>query len=123
MNHKHPTILTLDNSKNSVSRLISELNSLANQTRTRITGISVFNRRDGVQEIEIFHDSVQETHDNILYKDFKLGAKVGFRSVVERINSVANDKTVKIVNVVFGSRGAGMNHLEIHAKKLRRKSS
>ena len=122
MNHKHPTILTLDNSQNSVSRLISELNSLANQTRTRITGVSIFSRRDGVQEIEIFHDMVHETHDNVLFKDFDLGRKVGFRDVVKRINYIANDETVKIVNVVFGSRGNNMNHLEVHARKLRKRS-
>ncbi len=122
MNHRHPTILTLDNSRNSVARLISELNSLANQTRVRITGISIFSRRDGVQEVEIFHDDVQETYDNTLYKDFKLGRKVGFRDIIKRINYIANDKTVKIVNIIFGSRGDDINHLEVHARKLRRKS-
>ena len=120
MNHKHPTLLTLNDSKNSVSKLVSALNSLANQTRVRITGVSIFSRRDGVLEVEIIHDSVDETHDNILYKDFSLERKVGFREIVKRINSVANDKTVKIVNVVFGSHRRNRTHLEVHARKLRR---
>jgi hypothetical protein len=120
MNHKHPTLLTLNDSKNSVSKLVSALNSVANQTRVRITGISIFSRRDGVLEVEITHNSVNETHDNILYKDFSLGSNVGFREIVKRINSVANDKTVKIVNVIFGSQGRDIDHLEVHARKLRR---
>ena len=120
MNHKHPTLLTLNNSKNSVSKLISALNTVANQTRVRITGVSIFSRRDGVLEVEIIHDSINETHDNILYKDFSLGSNTGFREIVKRINSVANDSSVKIVNVVFGSRGRDITHLEIHARKLRR---
>ena len=120
MNHKYPTLLTLNDSKNSVSKLVSALNSIANQTRTRITGVSIFSRRDGVLEVEIIHDSVDETHDNILYKDFSLERKVGFRDIVKRINSVANDSSVKIVNIVFGLKGKNHQHLGIHAKKLRR---
>lgn len=120
MNHKHPTILTLNGSEHSVVKLISELNHLANQTRVRIAGVSLFSRRDGDTEVEIFHDYVQETHDNVFSKDFDLGEKAGFRDVVKRINSIANDRSVKIMNIVFGVKGRGRRHLEIQAKKLRR---
>ena len=120
MNHGHPTVFMLNDSPGSVVKLISELNNIANQTRIRITGISLLSHRDGNTQVSINHASVHETHDNVLYNDFDFGEKVGFRELVKRINSVANDSSVKIVNIVFGLKGKNRRHLVIHSKKLRR---
>ena len=110
----------LNDSPGSVVKLISELNNIANQTRIRITGISLLSHRDGNTQVSINHASVHETHDNVLYNDFDFGNKIGFRDIVKRINSVANDSSVKIVNIVFGLKGKTRRHLVIHSKKLRR---
>jgi len=120
MNHGYPTIFMLNDSSGSVSELISSLNKLANQTRVRITGVSLLSHRDGKTQVTITHSAIHETHDNVLYTDFDFENKVGFRDIVKRINSVANDSSIKIVNIVFGLKGRNRQHLEIHAKKLRR---
>ena len=120
MNHGHPTTFMLNDSPGSVVKLISELNNLANQTRIRITGISLLSHRKGKTQVTVNHNFVHETHDNVLYNDFSFGNEVGFRDIVKRINSVANDSSVKIVNIVFGLKGKDRRHLGIHAKKLRR---
>ena len=120
MNHGHPTIFMLNDSPGSVSKLISELNKIANHTRIRITGISLLSHRDGKTQVIVNHTPVNETHDNVLYNDFDLEKDVGFREIVKQINSVANDSSVKIVNIVFGLKGGTRRHLGIHAKKLRR---
>ena len=120
MNHGHPTVFMLNDSPGSVSDLISELNKIANQPRVRITGISLLSHRDGKTQVSITHSSVHETHDNVLYNDFDFGNKIGFRDIVKRINSVANDSSVKIVNIVFGLKGKTRRHILIHSKKLRR---
>jgi hypothetical protein len=120
MNHGHPTTFMLNNSPGSVVKLISSLNKIANQTRVRITGVSLLSHRDGKTQVTITHSSVHETHDNVLYNDFDFENKVGFREIVKRINSVANDSSIKIVNIVFGLKGKNHQHLGIHAKKLRR---
>jgi len=73
MNHGHPTVFMLNDSPGSVSDLISELNKIANQTRVRITGISLLSHRDGKTQVSITHSSVHETHDNVLYNDFDFG--------------------------------------------------
>jgi hypothetical protein len=120
MNHGHPTTFMLNDSPGSIVKLISELNKLANQTRVRITGISLLSRRDGKTRVSVTHSTVHETHDNILYNDFDFGKDIGFRDIVKRINSVANDSSVKIVNIVFGLKGKDRRHMGIHAKKMRR---
>ena len=105
MNHGHPTVFMLNDSPGSVVKLISELNKIANKTQIRIT---------------VNHALLDETHDNVLYNDFDFGDKIGFRDIVKRINSVANDSSVKIVNIVFGLKGKTRRHILIHSKKLRR---
>jgi hypothetical protein len=120
MNHGHPTIFMLNDSPGSVVKLISELNNVANQTRIRITGVSLLSHRDGKTQVIVNHVPITETHDNVLYNDFDLEKDVGFREIVKLINSVANDSSVKIVNIVFGLNGKLRRQLVIHAKKLRR---
>jgi hypothetical protein len=120
MNHGHPTTFMLNDSPGSIVKLISELNKIANKTRVRIAGISLLSHRDGKTQVTVNHASVHETHDNVLYNDFDFGNKVGFRDIVKRINSVANDSSVKVVNIVFGLKGKNRRHVVIQAKKLRR---
>ena len=120
MNHGHPTTFMLNDSPGSVVKLISELNEIANKTRVRITGISLLSHRKGKTQVTVTHDFVHETHDNVLYNDFDFGNEVGFRDIVKRINSVANDSSVKIVNIVFGLKGKTRKHIVIQSKKMRR---
>ncbi len=120
MNHGYPTTFMLNDSPGSIVKLVSELNKIANQTRVRITGISLLSHRDGKTRVSVNHAAVHETHDNVLYNDFDFGKDIGFRAIVKRINSIANDRSVKIMNVVFGVKGRGRRHLEIQTKKLRR---
>ena len=120
MNHGHPTIFMLNDSPGSVVKLISELNNIANQTRIRITGVSLLSHRDGKTQVIVNHALLDETHDNVFHNNFDLEKDVGFRDLVKLINSIANDSSVKIVNIVFGLKGKNRQHLEIYTKKLRR---
>jgi len=120
MNHGHPTVFILNDSPDSIIKLISELNKIANRTRVRIAGISLFTHREGKTQVTVTHAPVNETHDNILNRAFDLEDDVGFREIVKLINSVANDSSVKIVNIVFGLKSKPRRQVVIHSKKMRR---